>query len=307
MSFRNLVSAKIKYELGKRCPRLLELYNYSLCNRLCGKVVIHNTDETLTKLCSGKVSMSRFGDGEFDIMSGNQNGFQQKNERLGELLKNVIKQNGRYDNFIVGIPRCFTSFDGFTKEAKDFLTDYYLKNRFRCYKFLNQEGDYYDAFVTRLYMDVEDKSHCKEDFERIRKIWENEEILIIEGDRSRLGMNNDLFDNAKNVKRILAPNENAFDYYDDILREGTKYGEGKLILLALGQTATALAYDLYKAKQWVIDIGHIDVEYEWFLQGANKKTAIKGKYVNEVNHRNVEEIDDPRYEKQIILRVGVNE
>ena len=79
-----------------------------------------------------------------------------------------------------------------------------------------------------------------------------------------------------------------------------------MILLALGQTATALAYDLYKSNCWVIDIGHIDIEYEWFIHGATKKTAIRGKYVNEVNHRKVEEIDDPRYEKQIILRIGID-
>lgn len=33
---------------------------------------------------------------------------------------------------------------------------------------------------------------------------------------------------------------------------------GRLILIALGMTATVLAYDLSKAGFWAIDIGHID-------------------------------------------------
>lgn len=78
-------------------------------------------------------------------------------------------------------------------------------------------------------------------------------------------------------------------------------GGGRLILIALGMTATVLAYDLSKAGFWAIDIGHIDVEYEWFLRGVTEKIALNGKFVNEVSGgREVSEINDPIYEKQII-------
>lgn len=298
---------KIKYEMGKRCPGLLHFVNYTLCDWCFGKVSVMGIEDTLMKISEGRVSMSRFGDGEFDVMSGGGNGFQIKNPELGEKLKKVIKQNGIYPDYIVCIPRCFENFSGFTVDARNFLEDYYLKNRFHCVRFLNCKQPYYDSFVTRLYMDIEDKSKSKQYFSIMKSIWDNRDILIIEGDRSRLGMNNDLFDNARSVQRILAPNENAYACYQELLEAGVKYGgKDKLILLALGQTATALAYDLYQRGCWVMDIGHIDIEYEWYLQKATKKVAIRGKYVNEVNHRNIEEIEDIRYEQQIILKVGLN-
>lgn len=302
------IKAKALYELGKHFPKILYLYNYTFCDKLFGKIIIHNTEETLNKLCSGKVSMSRFGDGEFNIIFGNQNGFQMRNKKLGKKLKNVIKQNGVSNDFIVGIPRCLNSFAGFTNDAKSFLEDYYLKNRFRCIKLLNKNYEYYDAMVTRLYMDLEDKTKSKEYFKAISSIWNNKKLLIIEGERTRLGVNNDLFDNVKSIVRILAPNENAFDYYEDILQAAVECSNNDfLVLLALGQTATVLAYDLYKRGRWVLDIGHIDIEYEWFLQQAKVKSPVKGKYVNEVNSRIVEHIEDELYERQIVKRVGLDE
>lgn len=78
-------------------------------------------------------------------------------------------------------------------------------------------------------------------------------------------------------------------------------GGNELILIALGMTATVLAYDLAQAGLWAIDIGHIDVEYEWFLRGATDKIALNGKFVNEVSGgREVAEINDPVYENQIV-------
>lgn len=49
-------------------------------------------------------------------------------------------------------------------------------------------------------------------------------------------------------------------------------------------TATFAAYDLAKVGLGAIDIGHIDIEYEWFLMWADDKVAIKVKYVNEVKN-----------------------
>ena len=79
----------------------------------------------------------------------------------------------------------------------------------------------------------------------------------------------------------------------------------RLILLALGQTATVLAYDLAKEGFWAIDIGHVDVEYEWFLRGAKDKIKIAGKYVQEANDKeeDMSEIVDSNYLKQIVCRV----
>ena len=62
--------------------------------------------------------------------------------------------------------------------------------------------------------------------------------------RSRgLGVGNDLFDGARSVKRVLCPATDAWGSYPEILRLAKEHGEGRLVLIALGQTATVLAYD----------------------------------------------------------------
>ena len=38
----------------------------------------------------------------------------------------------------------------------------------------------------------------------------------------------------------------------------------KLFILALGPMATVLAYDLARLGYRALDLGHIDIEYEWF-------------------------------------------
>ena len=66
-------------------------------------------------------------------------------------------------------------------------------------------------------------------------------------------------------------------------------------------TATVLAYDLAKAGYWAIDLGHLDLEYEWFLSGKTERFAVKGKFTNEVDNGNqVSECTDAKYVEQII-------
>ncbi len=90
-----------------------------------------------------------------------------------------------------------------------------------------------------------------------------------------------MFTNAISIQRILCPAKNAYFYYEKILYEIKKLDKNKLILLALGPTASVLAYDLSELGYRALDIGHVDIEYEWFLQKATEKVKISGKYTSE--------------------------
>lgn len=64
------------------------------------------------------------------------------------------------------------------------------------------------------------------------------------------GRGNDLFNKCKSVKRILVPAKDTFDKYQEIygaILKITQSYEIDLILLAIGPTATYLAFDLYNA------------------------------------------------------------
>lgn len=66
-------------------------------------------------------------------------------------------------------------------------------------------------------------------------------------------------------------------------------------------TATVLAYDLSKKHMRALDLGHIDVEYEWFRMGATHKVPIKGKQMSECNGGTCHESSsDKKYLSQII-------
>ena len=79
----------------------------------------------------------------------------------------------------------------------------------------------------------------------------------------------------KSIQRIICPVINAFNLYSKIVNTvKKKVSKNKLILIALGPTATLLSFDLYKLGYQSIDVGHVDIEYEWFLRNAKRKIPI---------------------------------
>ena len=75
-------------------------------------------------------------------------------------------------------------------------------------------------------------------------------------------------------------------------------------MAALGPTATVLAYDLCSARYQALDIGHLDVEYDWFLKKEVMGTPLEFKYVDGSREgRTIRQLRDPEYEGQIIKRI----
>jgi glycosyltransferase family protein len=266
--------------------------------------VIKSEEETIKKIIEEKCSMSRFGDGEFEMIAGKiRPKFQQPDHLLGERLKEVINSNLK--KHIIAIADNYGALDKYETDAAMAIRSYMTPEVRKFHMDLLKEGKlYFNAYLTRPYIIYRDKHLAKQKFEFIKKIWENRNVLIIEGDKTRMGVGNDLFDKVKSIQRILAPSENAFYKYDDILSHALQTDKDVLILIALGPTATVLAYDLAIAGFQALDIGHIDMEYEWYLKGEGKRTMIKSKYNNELpNGDIVEDIHDNWYDNQIIYKI----
>ncbi|MGL5683395.1 MAG: SP_1767 family glycosyltransferase [Marinifilaceae bacterium] len=288
-----------KFELGLRKIRYQSTYK-KLIAGIKSQINILDSNTTLDYIIANKCSVSRYGDGEFDVMRGTGNGFCSANHFLQNKLEEVM--NNEIPNHIVCIPFPFTNQDNLTLRAHVYWIAYFCKHHKQLLPILSNPRQFYDAEFTRFYLSYKDKSVADQYIEKNKRIWHNRELLIIEGEFSRLGVGNDLFANAKDIKRILCPTVNAFTKYDEILEKARNYGKDKLILLALGQTATALAYDLAKEGYWAIDIGHIDLEYEWYIMQANDKVTIYNKHVNEAKAYIPYEVEfyDESYDKQIL-------
>jgi glycosyltransferase family protein len=154
-------------------------------------------------------------------------------------------------------------------------------------------------------MSHKNKNGVSKYIKKLKKIWDQRDVIIVEGEKSRVGIGNDLFNNVKTIKRIICPYINAFNMYNDIINSITRnVQKNKLILIALGPTATLLAYDLYKLGYQSIDIGHIDIEYEWYLRKTKTKIKIENKYVSEVlGNDRFSRVKDKKYYDSIIERI----
>ena len=272
------------------------------------KLSIMNSEDTIKYILSSHVSISRFGDGEIELMHGYKNLFQDYSQKIANRLKEVKTT----DKCLVCLPNIFSR-DAFNKtivkgdEYKVWIRhklkyNYYYKKHFK------DSSPLGDAFISRFYMRYNDKSKEKNAkyVSLLKKLWDNRKIVFIEGENSRLGYGNDLFDNAKSIERILCPKLNAFEKYDEIIDYITKnVDKSKLLILALGATATILSYDLSNMGYQALDLGHIDIEYEWFLMKATKKEPVSNKYVSECNSDGEVSNDSllAEYKDQIIKRI----
>ncbi|MDB8558409.1 SP_1767 family glycosyltransferase [Turicibacter sanguinis] len=270
--------------------------------RFALKPQVMSVDETLNLIIDNKLSVCRYGDGEFKLIQGRDISFQSYSDDLKERLRKILMVND--SGFLVCIPDIFKKLDLYIDEPSEYWKLHVSKYRSKWNQILNSDCIYGNAFISRCYYQYKRKLNCEYYFDLFKKIWNDREVIIIEGKKSRLGIGNDLFDNTKQINRILAPEINAFSEYERILESAKRQEKDKLILLALGPTATVLAYDLYLEGYQVIDIGHIDVEYEWFLKGAVSKMPIENKFVCEAGFGNgVGACLDEKYLKQIIIDI----
>lgn len=267
--------------------------------------IIKSADETLDKILQAKCSLSRFGDGEFSVMNDSRIYFQNRCPKLAQRLQEVIASE--ISNLLIGLPDCFGSLDNCVPSAIDFWRKWMSQKREMAYSHLHMNRVYYNAFFTRIYMPFNKTDDhyrdCSQYFEKVKKIWAGRDVVICEGEGTRFGMFNDLLDGAKSISRIICPARSAFDKYDDIVSAFNDIGKDTLVLAALGPTATVLAYDLCNEGYQAIDIGHLDVEYEWFLRKDGVGTPLEFKYVDGSSEgRKVHRLEDPEYERQIIKR-----
>lgn len=265
-------------------------------------------NQTIAEINHGK-SFSRFGEGEMHWIRGDcpeENAFQKNDAQLGLRLKEVLDHP--MENLLVGIPHSFRHTRGHTCASKQFWKQYNLENQKVNYDLLNPHITYGDAQISRWFILYEDKSSeiMEPKINKLKSIWQNRDTVIIEGENSKIGVGNDLLENAKTIRRIVVPAKNAFAVYEEILQAALSVDNASvLFLLAIGPTATVLAYDLARSGRQAIDVGHIDIEYEWYLAGATTKQPVLGKTVNEINMGDFEGgVYSEAYEESIIERIS---
>lgn len=261
---------------------------YPIVKFFMPKISVLNTSKTINAVICKNLSIIRFGDGEFNIIFGKAGpAFQDTSYDLSQDLKMVL--TFRSPNLLICIPEVFScnsaSFQDLQNKGTFFWKSYIAQNIFSLRKILDPLYVYGDARISRPYMSTRYRPNAENIFSNLKKIWDNKKIVIIEGSKTRFGFNNDLLDNSLTIKRIIAPAVNAYDKTFQIISFAKSLDKDSLFIIALGPAAKLIALELFCSGYQVLDLGHLDVEYEWFIRRSNKKIAIPGKYVNEVPNR----------------------
>ncbi|MFH0395580.1 GT-D fold domain-containing glycosyltransferase [Streptococcus sp. A34] len=263
-------------------------------------------DELFEKLIKEKKSLVRFGDGEISWIYQKSKGYfgQENSKELSDKLKYILTTPT--EKTILAIPNFFGKFEGYSKSRIESKNIHLGKFADKWLKLLDLDYIYGDALVTRVYNGRFGIDFSNE-FSKWKNVWKDRDIVIVEGEGTKFGVGNDLLAGASTIKRIIAPSENAFSKYNTILECVLELKNDALVLIALGPTATILAYELTENYNFqAIDIGHLDIEYEWFLNNSKKASPVKGKYVNEAGGMSLEELDVESltsYNDEIIIRI----
>ncbi|HGD3101123.1 TPA: SP_1767 family glycosyltransferase [Streptococcus agalactiae] len=269
-------------------------------------IKVKTISETLDYISKHTASVARFGDGEIDIIAGNSIPYQVYDSELAKRLERLLNRQSN-EKLVICVSDVFDNLGRYNDFSQQFWRDHLYQYNDLYQK--NCQAEWYGStFISRPYMDLLDKSLSVTYFEQLKALWKNKDILIVEGETSRSGVGNDLFNDANTISRIICPSKDAFSSFYEIKETILEHSRGKLILLMLGPTAKLLAEDLSQLGHQAIDLGHIDSEYEWFKMGAVSKVKLSHKHTAEHNFdEDITLIEDNSYENQIVSKIGTSD
>lgn len=262
---------------------------------------ILSKEETIRQIVEERKSIARLGDGEFAaIVRQKRWNFQSESELLSVRMQEVLKSD--HKDLLIGLhPTFYMNLFGLPEDEADGVRAYMQPMVRRLHaELLDRNKIYGNALFHNMDTDA--------DVAALKRIWDRRDCVFIEGVHTCMGVGNDLFDNCHSIERILGPAENAIDKYDEIMSQALKQSKEKLILLALGPTATVIAHDLFKEGYQAVDIGHIDLIYEAYIRKLPNLYSVNIPYKycsrdERIAGRNIETSDDPEYRSQIVAVV----
>lgn len=195
-------------------------------------------DETIER-CKSE-SIARFGDGELRVAIGGKCVSQDADKRLARELVAIMANNVR--GLLVGVPNFKTTARraAWAKWAQGPYTRLYAPGTV-----------YASAFITR--PDSAPHIDRPDYWEKVRDLWRDRDVVLVRGDEKSL--TRDMMKEARNVREVIAPRQNAWREVDRIQEEiGTPSAS---VLLCLGCTATALAARLHRKGVHALDLGHM--------------------------------------------------
>ena len=184
------------FEFCRQC----EKNNQKLKNKNCEKcmnweilteLTIISPEETLDEIINYNKSISRYGDGELSFIFGNGISFQKFDKILSKRLYDILQSNE--EGLLIGIPDLLNMnyLYKFIDSAQIYWKNWHKNKVSKLILILNENKTYYSSLITRFYRPYKDKSQVHKYVEKLKQIWNKRDVVIIEGEKSRVGVNND--------------------------------------------------------------------------------------------------------------------
>jgi hypothetical protein len=210
--------------------------------------------QTLDAVHEGRLSLARFGDGEFLLMANADHSirFQRNAPGLRSDLSNAMNPDwlapGRV---MVALPPPFRGnlhwlgvWIGTWKLVKSLLAP---------------GAQYGNTLISRPAFFLQEGAAG---IAQWRRLWEGREVLVVTGRGSRFELLPALFDGAGKVDFLYASPEHAYADREEIMKGViARATPDMIVLLSLGPTATILAHRIAAAGIQALDIGHISASY----------------------------------------------
>lgn len=242
---------------------------------------VWSIQKTLVIVADRQLSLSRFGDGEIGLMCGGEISFQRGSTRIAKALRQVAAEP--LPGHISCVPPMFDGLDFLNPEDREFWRIHLRRYEASWRRHFRKHGDLGNAFLSRPYSPYRaGQAPAGVSFPLLRRLWAGRDVIVVEGSKSLLGVGNDLFIDALSIGRLIVPHRNAFEKMEEIWDALGALPGGALYLVAAGPTATILCHMLHASGRQAIDIGHVDLEYEWWRRGSESKVKIPGRAVAEV-------------------------
>ena len=213
--------------------------------------------ETIDALREGRLSFSRFGDGEYRLVTGGGTRTQERDPKLTERLRWILREPA--DGVLVGILPLYGDHPVAAPWPSRQATTARYGTKSWAERYLAPEATYGCASVTRLCnWALGDRDAW---WRKVFELWAGRDVLLVTGSDKGMQAEPMMEGSARSVTALrLAERTNAWTRYPWILeycRGWAKVHPDGLVLSALGATATVLAHDLGVAGVQTIDIGHL--------------------------------------------------
>ncbi|MCT8389091.1 SP_1767 family glycosyltransferase [Leuconostoc holzapfelii] len=260
------------------------------------------TTQSLSFIMRHHASVARFGDGEIDLIAGASIPYQDYDPTLAARLRTLLETPST-PQLLICMPDVFHDTERYNQFAQDFWQAH-VTHYEKLYQEIQWAPVYGSTFISRPYIDLLDKTPATAAFRQLKQLWAHRDVLLVEGATSRSGVGNDLFADAQTITRIICPAKNAYAKLEVIEAAIRTYGQDKLVIVMLGPTAKLIAADLSQIGMQIIDLGHIDSEYEWYQMGATTKVKLPHKHTAEFNYdTDITYETNQDYDNQIIKRI----